>query len=103
MTSEDVILHDCESIERYFLNATGMKPGFTQLSAGLIELNLHTVCLAGVTLIWTHSSGHQRWRDTMTEDGLHFGFAVESEGPIIAPQSFCKLTATEDLLLQYIL
>lgn len=82
MTTETCVLRDSEAIEAFFLEMTGMKPGFVQLSPGLINLQLETVDLGGVSLIWTRSEGRQRWRDVMTEDGLHLGIAIESDGPI---------------------
>lgn len=80
MLTRSCVLRDSDEIESFFLSSTGMKPGFFQLSPGLINLQMDLVTLDGVTLIWTNSEGRQRWRDTMTEDGLHLAFAVRSEG-----------------------
>ncbi|WP_420413724.1 helix-turn-helix domain-containing protein [Roseibium sp.] len=82
MAIETCVLRDSEEIEAFFLEMTGMKPGFFQLSAGVIDLSLETVDLGGVTLIWTRSKGRQRWKDHMAGDGLHLGIAVESDGSI---------------------
>lgn len=32
MVNNPVVLHDAEEIEAFFVRATGMKPGYTQLS-----------------------------------------------------------------------
>lgn len=83
MKTENLVLRDSEEVEKYFVETTGMKPGFFQLSSGVINLQLHTVDLDGVSLIWTRSQGRQRWQDVMLDGGaLHFGIAIECAGPI---------------------
>ena len=75
-------LRDRDEIESLFLETTGMKPGYLQLSAGAVGLGVSVVDLDGVSLIWTRGQGRARWRDQMTGDALHFGIAVQSAGPI---------------------
>lgn len=82
MPTTTVALHDADEIEKLFLETTGMKPGYLQLSAGRAGIELRVVELAGVSLIWTRGWGRARWLDDMTGDGLHLGLALESEGPI---------------------
>ena len=82
MPSRFITLRDAEEIEEFFLEATGMKPGYLQLSSGEAPLRIQHVDIAGVTLIWTRARGTARWRDEMVGDGLHVGFAVECEGTI---------------------
>ena len=77
-------LQDADDVEEFFLETTGMKPGYFQLSAGTSGLDMQMCELAGISLIWTRGEGRIRWRDQMTGDGLHVGFAVESEGSIYA-------------------
>lgn len=84
MKTEDIVLKDAEEIEQFFVETTGMKPGYLQLSAGSVGLRSRVVELAGVTLVWSTAQGRARWRDEMTGDGLHVGFAVESSGPILS-------------------
>lgn len=84
MTTEFLVLSDAEDIERYYSGTTGMVPDFMQLSRGQVNLQMHAVYLDGVSIIWTRSGGKQRWRDTMEGQDLHFGFALQSEGPIIS-------------------
>ena len=80
--SESVVLRDSEEIERYFFDATGMKPGYVQLTQGPANLRLQSIELAGVTLIWCRAQTKARWHDEMTGDKLHVGFAIESNGSI---------------------
>jgi AraC-like DNA-binding protein len=40
--------------------------------------------LAGVTLIWSQAEARARWRDEMTGNKLHIGFAIECAGTITA-------------------
>ena len=82
MNTYQLVLRDADEIEQFFLDATGMKPGYLQLSRGLADLRIRVVELAGVSLIWTRARGRARWRDQMTGGGLHIGFAIESDGPI---------------------
>ncbi len=82
MNTYPITLRDADEIERFFLEATGMKPGYLQLSRGLADLRIRVVELAGVTLVWTRARGRARWRDQMTGEGLHVGFPIESSGPI---------------------
>ena len=84
MNSYSITLRDADDIERFFLDATGMKPGYFQLSKGVADLRISTVELDGVTLVWAHTPARVRWHDQMTGEGLHVGFAVESAGPITA-------------------
>ena len=82
MNTYPLTLRDADEIEQFFLETTGMKPGYMQLSCGLADLGMRVVELAGVTLVWTRARARARWRDQMTGDGLHIGFAIESKGPI---------------------
>ncbi len=82
MNTYPITLRDADEIEQFFLDTTGMKPGYMQLSRGLADLRIRVVELAGVTLVWTRARGRARWRDQMTGEGLHIGFALESSGPI---------------------
>ncbi|MGS4883970.1 helix-turn-helix domain-containing protein [Roseibium sp. MB-4] len=83
MDLAQLTLKDCDEIEEFFLTSTGMKPGFIQLSAGLINLSVECVDLDGVTVIWSGNEGCHRWRDEAPETGLHFAFAVSAEEPIL--------------------
>ena len=76
-------LKDCEEIEEFFVASTGMKPGFTQLSAGLINFTVECVDLDGVTLIWSGNEGCHKWHDEAPETGLHFAFVVSAEEPVL--------------------
>ena len=82
MTCHSIKLRDADEIECFFLEATGMKPGYFQLSRGQADLEIRSVELAGVTLMWARTPARVRWCDQMTGDSLHIGFAVESSGPI---------------------
>ena len=82
MITYPLTLRDADEIEQFFLETTGMQPGYMQLSRGLADLRMRVVELAGVTLVWTRARGKARWRDQMTGEGLHIGFAIESAGPI---------------------
>ena len=84
MDSRQLLLRDSEDVERFFLDTTGMRPDYLQLSRGRAQLGLEVVDLAGVTLIWSVPTGRTRWRDTMAGDGLHFGFCLASAGPVMA-------------------
>ena len=79
---QEVRLSDAEEIERYFLKTTGMKPGYQQLASGPVNLTVRSAALNGVSIIWTRGGGRARWRDEMSGDGLHLGFAIECDGPI---------------------
>ncbi len=79
---QEATLRDAEEIERYFLNTTGMKPGYQQLARGPVNLTVRTAELDGVSIIWTRGGGRARWRDEMSGDGLHLGFAIECDGEI---------------------
>jgi len=74
-------VRDADEIERFFLETIGMQPGYLQLSRGLADLRLRVVEIGGV-LVWCHARGKARWLDQMTGGALHFGFAVERDGPI---------------------
>ena len=76
------MLRDAEEIERYFLATTGMKPGYQQLVRGAVHLSVRAAELDGVSIIWTRGGGRARWRDEMSGNGLHLGFAIECDGPI---------------------
>ena len=80
--SQETTLRDAEEIEHYFLSTTGMKPGYQQLARGPVDLKVRAVELDGVSIIWTRGGGRARWRDEMSGDGLHLGFAIECDGPI---------------------
>ena len=82
MNTYPLTLRDADEIEQFFVETTGMKPGYMQLSCGLADLRMRVVELAGVTLVWTRARARARWRDQMTGDALHIGFAIESKGPI---------------------
>ena len=82
MDSYPFVLRDSDEIRQFFLGATGMEPGYVQLSRGLADLRIRVVELDGMTLIWTRARGRARWRDQMTGGGLHIGFAIESAGPV---------------------
>ncbi len=84
MNTSVIHLRDTDEIEAFYLETTGMKPGYFQLSPGQAGLRMVVSELAGVTLIWTWGSGRIRWRDEMTGDGLHIGFAIECEGSILS-------------------
>ena len=84
MVTYPIVLRDADEIEHFFVATTGMKPGYLQLSRGLADLRLRVVELNEVTLVWCRARGKARWRDQMTGDNLHVGFAVESAGPITA-------------------
>lgn len=81
-SANTITLLDSEEIERFFVETTGMRPGYLQLSRGAANLKIRSVDLAGVTLIWSRAQTKARWRDEMTGGKLHIGFAVESDGSI---------------------
>lgn len=82
MAAHSVMLLDAEEIERFFVETTGMKPGYLQLSRGPANLRLRSVELPGITLVWCRAETKARWCDEMTGDRLHVGFAIESNGTI---------------------
>ncbi|MEA2079488.1 MAG: helix-turn-helix domain-containing protein [Pseudomonadota bacterium] len=84
MISYSQTLKDADDIEQFYLDKTGMKPGYLQLSPGQASLRQQIIEMNGVTLIWAHAQGRARWQDEMTGAGLHLGFVLESEGPIYA-------------------
>lgn len=84
MQTQQILLTNQEQIFDFYVSSTGMEPGVLQLSAGTIDLNVHSVDLDGVALVWAGSKGRSRWQDIAPSDGsLMIGFALESEGPIL--------------------
>ena len=83
MSTHRIALRDADEIERFYLETTGMRPDYLQLSAGRAGIAMQVDELAGVTLVWSRVYGRSRWRDAMSGDGLHLGFAIESHGPIV--------------------
>lgn len=75
-------LQDADEIEAFYLETTGMKPGYIPLSSGASGLKTRITDLEGITLIWTQGKNRIRWLDQMVGDGLHLAFAIESEGEI---------------------
>lgn len=83
MNSFSLTLRDADEIEAFYVDMAGMKPGYLQLSTGLVDLKFRIDEFAGVTLVWSRAQGRSRWRDEMTGEALHIGFAIESTGPIV--------------------
>lgn len=77
-----ITLSDAEEIEAFYLQTTGMKPGFLQLSAGRAGMQMRVVDLDGVSLIWARVEGRTMWQDQFAGDGLHLGCALDSAGPV---------------------
>lgn len=82
MQIESLILRDSEEIEDFFVATTGMKPGFIQLSAGLVNLTIDSVSLPGAEVIWSRTRSRHRWRDQGPETGLHFALVLDAEQPV---------------------
>lgn len=82
MQIEHLVLRDSEEIEDFFVTATGMKPGFMQLSAGLVNLTIDSISLQGAELIWSQTRSRHRWRDQGPQTGLHFALVVDAEQPV---------------------
>ena len=82
MRCTEIKLADAEEIEEFYLQITGMKPGFLQLSAGQAGMQMRVIDLEGVSLIWATVEGCTRWRDQFNGDGMHLGFVLESAGPV---------------------
>jgi AraC-like DNA-binding protein len=82
MRYTEIKLADAEDIEAFYLQTTGMKPGFLQLSSGPAGMQMHVVDLEGVSLIWAKVQGSTRWYDQFNGDGMHLGFALDSAGPV---------------------
>lgn len=77
-----ITLSDAEEIEAFYLETTGMKPGFLQLSAGQAGMHMRVVDLDGISLVWARVEGRTKWQDQFVGDGLHLGFALDSAGPV---------------------
>lgn len=82
MDYAEIKLADAEEIEAFYLQATGMKPGFLQLSAGRAGMEMSVFELEGLSLIWATVEGRTRWCDQFNGDGMHLGFVLDSEGPV---------------------
>ncbi len=80
MTPDSLFLRDANDIESFYAETTGMMPGFMQLSAGAVDLQVDTYELGGVSLVWARSSGHTRWCDEQADGTMQFGFLVDGEG-----------------------
>lgn len=83
-TTTEIQLKDPDEIAEFYLETTGMLPGYAQLSKGPSVLEMVVTELAGLTLIWTRSTARVRWRDVMTGEGLHAGFVVQGERPVLS-------------------
>lgn len=75
-------LRDADEIEAFYLETTGMKPGYIPLSSGASGLETRVLELQGVTLIWTRGENRIRWLDEMVGEGLHLAVALYCEGDI---------------------
>lgn len=71
-----------EEIEGYWLNILNIEPALLQLSNGHLDFKVWNDDFSGVALTWVESTGRQFWRDCATDCGLHFGFVIESHGPV---------------------
>lgn len=82
MEHTEIKLADAEGIEAFYLQTTGMQPGFLHLSSGRSGMHMHVIDLEGVSLIWATVEGCTRWCDQFDGDGMHLGFVLDSEGPV---------------------
>ncbi|MBO9426722.1 AraC family transcriptional regulator [Labrenzia sp. R4_1] len=80
MQADFLTFRTFDEIEAFWIEATGVSPTLTQLSAGPLNFKARSDEFAGVTLTWVKSEGRQLWRDTVQDGRLHFGYMIESEG-----------------------
>ena len=80
MQSDFLTFSTFDEIEAFWIEATGVSPTLTQLSAGPLNFKARSDEFTGVTLTWVKSEGRQLWRDTVQDGRLHFGYVIESEG-----------------------
>ena len=85
MSVSHVKLNDADEIQAFFHEATGMIPGYTQLSRGAANLTYSVVDLDGVRLLWAQNRAQALWRDQMSvEGGLQLGYVIDAEAEVIA-------------------
>lgn len=82
MKTTFIVLCDADEIEAFYLETTGMKPGYIPLSSGASGLKTRVIDLQGVALIWTQGGNRIRWLDEMVGEGLHLAVALRCEGDI---------------------
>ncbi len=107
MQQSSLFLRDPEQIHAFYLENSGMEPGFIQLSTDPINLNVHQIDLDGLTLIWASAKGRSRWRDQSKKDGsLMFAFAVDAEAPIAVRgkevDEYCACVWVPDQEIDYV-
>ena len=81
MTLETLCLRDAEDIESFYMDTTGMRPDFLQLSAGRVDLNARSMDLAGVSVVWVGINGRSYWRDEQQPGTMQFGFTLDAPRP----------------------
>ena len=60
MQEMNIQLKDPDEIEAFYLETTGMKPDYLQLSAGPAGMEMKVIELGGVTLVWATVRGRTR-------------------------------------------
>lgn len=73
-----------EDVERYWTSVLNIEPTLLQMSAGILNFEVRREEFDGVALTWVNSEGRQWWRDEAPKTGLHFGYVLESSGPVRA-------------------
>lgn len=82
MHTEFLHFRSFEEIENYWLATLNVEPSLLQLSSGPLDFKVRNDDLSGVLLTWVTSTGRQFWRDWPTGGGVHFGFMIDSKGPV---------------------
>lgn len=82
MQSESRHFKFFEEIESYWIDVMNVEPSLLQLSAGPLDFKVRNDDFDGVALTWVKSAGRQLWRDCLTGEDLHFGFVIDSAGPV---------------------
>ena len=83
MAVQEIFLKEADDIRAFLFEATGMIPGYLQLSAGPANLRYRQVDLDGLLILWARTKARARWQDDMSTDGLHFGLLVDSKARCI--------------------
>ncbi|QDG77695.1 helix-turn-helix transcriptional regulator [Labrenzia sp. PHM005] len=73
-----------DEIEAFWLENMGVEPALLQLSAGSLNFEVCSHDLAGLTVTWVRSEGRQLWHDTANEGAVHFGYVIDSQGPVVS-------------------
>ena len=65
VTSTSVLLNDAEDISAFIESATGMQPGYFQISAGRANLYYRSIDLDGLVVLHAHNQARARLWDQM--------------------------------------